>query len=99
MYNDIGKKIQRIAQILGWTLLTVGCLAWLILLTNGYTYYGTYYQETSDDIWGWVSLMIGALGFVSSWVIYGFGQLVDDVHVMRGRFEEPAEQNDQLLKL
>lgn len=100
MYNDIGKKIQILGRILGWTLLIVGCLAWLILLTNGYTSdYGRYFYERSDDIWGWVSLVIGVMGFISSWFICGFGQLVDDVHALRGQSVEPAAQNDELPEL
>jgi hypothetical protein len=37
----------------------------------------------ADMIWAYIAPVIGVVGFVSSWFMYAFGQLVDDVHAMR----------------
>lgn len=91
MYNNVGKKIQILAKILGWLLLFGGAVAWLILITNGYDsrYYGHVY-ERDDDLLGWLCLVGGGIGFVSSWLVYGFGQIVEDVRTIREK-TEPEE--------
>ncbi len=91
MYKDVGNKIKLLAQIVGWTLLIVGCIVWLVLISNGERIeYGWYYEyeeefvyKKADDVWAWVALVAGVLGFISSWIAYGFGQIVDDIHAMR----------------
>lgn len=96
MYKDVGKKIQFIGQASGWISLIAGILIWLVLITNtdGYRY------ETEDDIWGWIALVSGALGYVSSWLTYGFGQLIDDVHTLCNQQAQPANSaNDDLPEL
>lgn len=100
MYNDIGKKIQGIGQILGWLSLIVGIITWLILITNGYdTLYG-YRFTTEDDIIGWFTLVTGVLGYISSWFTYGLGQLIDDIHALRNHQVQPGNSaNDALPEL
>ena len=99
MYTDIGKKIQSLGQFLGWFSLIAGFFAWLILITNGYDGYYGYEYIAEDDIWGWICLVSGVMGFSSSWFTYGFGQLVDDVHALRCQSAEPIAQNDELPEL
>ena len=92
MYLNVGNKIKLFSKIIGWTLLTVGCIVWFALIINGeqiehYSYYDGYSSEfeykKADDIWAWVALVTGVLGFISSWIAYGLGQIVDDIHAMR----------------
>lgn len=95
MYDNIGKKIQSIAQITGWCALIIGALTWMILLLNGeaeYLWYGysKFVYTTEDDWIAWVSLLTGVSYYIASWFIYGFGQLVDDVHAMREKDSTPA---------
>lgn len=103
MYSDVGKKIMGLAKVCGWICLIAGVIAWLILITNGYdSYYsGYHYYIEEDDIFGWLSLIVGVLGYISSWITYGFGQVVDDVHAMRNRTVEPivAVEDDELPEL
>ena len=68
MYNNVGKKIMVLAQILGWVGLIAGIITWIVLLSN------------YEKVGGWLSLLGGILSFVFSWFMYGFGQLVQDVH-------------------
>ena len=98
MYNDIGKKIQDIGATVGWISLIAGAITWLILITNKHDYYG--YYITDDDIWGWVALVSGVMGYVSSWFTYGFGQLIDDVHALRSQQAPSSNRvNDELPEL
>jgi hypothetical protein len=90
MYNDIGEKIQLIGRISGWTLLSLSALAFLVMACDS-----SYYIQ---DLC-WIPLVIGVMGFISSWFICGFGQLVDNVHALRGQSVEPAAQNDELPEL
>ena len=83
MYNNVGKRIQIIAKVIGWLLLIGGLITWFMFCLNN--------SYSRDDLWGWLAFAFGIIGFVSSWFIYGFGQVVDDVHFLR----EKAEQNQQ----
>lgn len=86
MYENVGDKIQVMARIIGIGLLTVGVIAFMILLGLA--------GDNSAEIyttWAFVALGIGVMGWISSWFMYAFGQLVDDVHAMR---EKQDVKND-----
>ena len=101
MYSEVGKKIMGLAKICGWICLIASVLTWLILITNGYEdWYGGRTYITEDDVFGWAALIFGVLSFISSWPLYGFGQLIDDVHSMRKEANAPvALPNDELPDL
>ena len=71
MYKNVGKKIMVLAKVFGWLFFFVGIIAGLINLDDG------------NDLVGYVALAIGVVSLISSWYLYGFGQLVDDVKVIR----------------
>ncbi len=81
MYNNVGKKIMVLAQILGWVGLIAGIITWIVLLIN------------DEKLGGWLSLVGGVLSFVFSWFMYGFGQLVQDVH--EGKMNAPIGSNGE----
>ncbi len=82
MYSNIGQKIKKIGIVLGCLLLTIGIIAWFYLITNGSSR-----SAKEDDVNGWLALLMGILGFVLSWFIYGFGKLVEDVGAIRQHLE------------
>ena len=82
MYKNVGKKIMVLAQVCGWTCLIAGSIAWLYFLGN---------DRSRDNYIGWICLAVAVVGLISSWPLYGFGQLVDDVNAMRKSAEKPAE--------
>ena len=93
MYDNIGGKIKVLAVVVGILLLLGGIIAWLILITNTYeSWRDTYYQK-ADDWLGWVSLVSGIFGYISSWFMYGFGQLIEDTEVIRIKmnYEAPSQ--------
>ena len=77
MYSNVGKKIQKLSIIIGLVLLVAGVATCAIM--NGMA---SEIRDT-DMIWAYIAPVIGVVGFVSSWFMYAFGQLVDDVHAMR----------------
>ena len=84
MYNNLGKKIVVIGKVLGWLLLVAGIIMWFMkCIVSGYR---------GDALIGWISLVAGIFGLVSSWFICAFGQLVDDVHVMREKATEAKQE-------
>ena len=93
LYSNVGHKIKILAVILG-ILLLLGCIgAGIYFLTNTYTAY-SYYSSPSqkafaaDDYIGWILMGSGVLSFLSSWILYGFGQLIEDTGAIRTIVEE-----------
>ena len=82
MYNNIGKKIMILSKIIGWLLLAAGVIVCFILLSNDINSGWDRPVRAKDNIYGWIALATGIAGFISSWFICGFGQLVDDVHTI-----------------
>ena len=72
MYGNVGRKIMRLARVLGWIFLGAGIMTACVLASYHLKFYIVI-----------IPLITGPLLFLSSWILYGFGQLVDDVHVMR----------------
>lgn len=92
MYSNIGSKIKTLAKVIGVLLAVSGVVAWIYFITNTYNYYsyGNPVEKrllTTDDLIGWISLICGLLGFCSSWLIFGFGQLVEDVSKFKEVYE------------
>jgi len=92
MYKNVGKKIMVLAQVLAWVLLIAGIIVGLVYLTNSYS---------GDDLIGKVALAAGVASFVSSWFMYGFGQLVNDVNVIKNKSENEKQEQpkDELPEL
>lgn len=69
-----------LAKFIGRFLLIAGMIAFLHFIGNTY-------QDgdfiTGDDYIGRIALVSGVLSFISSWIIYGIGQMVDDVNTLR----------------
>lgn len=70
MYNNVGNKIKVLAQVTGWTCFAAGFIAWIALLAN-------------ENPLGWAALGGGIAMLISTWFLYGFGQLVQDVHELK----------------
>ena len=70
MYNNIGSKIKTLAKVLGLLLLVVGVIAGIYLLADG---------RSRNDSLGGILLASGVLGYICSWPLYGFGELVENI--------------------
>lgn len=90
MYENIGKKIQMFAVINAACITIAGILAWIIMLFN---------DRQADNVLAWVCLVIAIGALSASWPLYGFGQLVEDVHELRVNSKVSIPQNDTLPDL
>ena len=79
LYENVGGKVRVVAKVIG----VVGCLAMVVGLV-----WAIGAMVTGED-WA-VPIALGILGggfvfLVSSWPIYGFGQMIDDVNNIRNK--------------
>lgn len=94
MYTKIGKKIQKLAEVCGILCLIVSAFALLFALAFVSN------DEAEIAISAFSVVISGVVGFIGSWPLYGFGQLVEDVSALRKRSESPAEiASDELPEL
>ena len=84
MYDNIGEKIRKLAEVLGWICIIAGVIAAIGLWLGD--------LGGAGFLLGIAALAAGALGYVGTWVLYGFGQLVEDTAAIRRRDESPAPQ-------
>lgn len=95
MYSNIGGKLRTLAGILG----TIGILATglgLLLVLISFGNGGG--RALVTLVPGLVLGVIGLLEIVSTWPLYAFGQMVEDVHALRtGNCEK--QQSDELPDL
>lgn len=98
MFENIGGKIKGFAQAWCWIILIGSVVAWIILLSD----WG------ADEWLPWIVLLSGLAIVPSAWVIYGFGQLIEDAHdlsddvrALRNQSNEPTAvvEDDELPEL
>lgn len=70
MFRGIGKKIMLLAQLYVIAVPVATLIAALLLVDAGVKLV-------------WLCLLAGVFLFTLAWPMYGFGQLVQDVHDMR----------------
>lgn len=104
VHNDIGRKIMdwmKWVCIIGWVYVVIDLIGEIAVISDaGKTWLQANYGTDSGFMAVLQALINAALAaagiYVGSWVLYGFGQLVDDVHAMRGKnsaapVQQPAE--------
>lgn len=108
MYSNIGKKIQKLAAacaILGM-IASIAIGSVLIKMSDGGYYFGT--NETLLTI-GIVVIIVGSLlSWVLSFVLYGFGRLVENSDIIARQYrgksggtyqqEQPSQPMSQVLR-
>lgn len=77
MFSNIGNKMKTLAQVLCW----IGIIASIL-------YAGALFAENNDRhstiVASAVCLIVGpTASWISSWALYAFGQIVDDLHAIR----------------
>lgn len=76
MYNNIGGKIKVLAKIAFIAMAAITAIAGLGVIAS------------DDDLIGVGVLMMFAgpvVAWVSSWLLYGFGQLIENSDIIAGR--------------
>ncbi len=83
MYKNVGKTIKVISAVFGWLFFTVGAIMFLVFIP----------EDRTLEI-AWASLGGAVVMLISSFVMYGFGQLIEDVHVLRGEKEQTGTETE-----
>lgn len=98
MFKDVGKNIMRLAKIEGWALFAVCIILAICFLTDKDSYY-SWMPNRENDIYALYCIILGICGLVSALPLYGLGQLVDDIHVLRNKTvpEKQEVKNDVTL--
>lgn len=69
MFNNIGKKFKVLAKVMFWLQAIGAVITGIILLAEG---------EDETLIYSLLLILVGPLyAWISSWFIYGFGELID----------------------
>lgn len=86
MYENIGSKLKDLAKYAFAIEAVVAVISGFSLMTE---------HESLMPI-GFLVMLVGALvAWISSWMLYAFGQLVDDVHAIRQQKNTPAINDGQ----
>ena len=92
-FDNIGAKIKSLAKWSCWIsilLIWIAAPIFLILLAS---------QKWSAGLW-WIPVVGAILGpifiWIGSWVMYAFGQFVEDTHAVRNKYYPAAEEKAKL---
>lgn len=90
LYGNVGVKLQVLAMVCGVLFLAAGALFILAELIGAGSYNGIFFVS---------GLLSAVLGVISTWSLYAFGQLVEDVHAIRTGGAGKAPVSDDLPDL
>lgn len=79
MYDNIGSKLRTVAMVCGIIGVIGAGIGLLALLSGG-------------GAIGLAAIVSGLLALISSWPLYAFGQITDDIHAMRNGTAAPSGQ-------
>lgn len=86
MFDNIGKKMQALATVICW----IGIIASVICT---FVLWGQHSDRNPTVVLGFGVLIGGCLAsWLSSMLIYAFGQLVDDIHAMSMKSSTSSHQ-------
>lgn len=101
MFRNIGRKIKSLAKVLCWigiiVFTIVGILTIIIAVQDpyyGYNYiFG--YSTTAGVVFGILIIVLGSLlSWVGSFVLYGFGELVENSKHIADSMRRPNVYDD-----
>lgn len=74
LYSNIGDKVCRVA-------MACGCIGIVCAVIGVLAYFNAGYDL--EEIGGIALIVLGVFCAISSWPLYAFGQITNDVHAMR----------------
>ncbi len=101
MFSNIGGKIKKLAKVLCWIGIIISVISGIAIIASGGRSGGSYvYGGSSVSINGGAAVIAGILfivlgsllSWVGSFVLYGFGQLVENSDKLAERADHPMEQ-------
>jgi len=79
VFDNVGRKIMTLAKIIG-IIGVIAAVVFAIFLVIGLV-------SSDDEFWiiGLIGMGSGLVLFVSTWPLYAFGQITEDVRAIRNR--------------
>lgn len=79
MFADIGSKIKSLARVLCWLGIIAAVISGIALISQGSASRGYYSSSSGSLVFsGFLVMVLGSLfSWVGSFVLYGFGELVE----------------------
>ena len=92
MDHRIGKRLKAYALFTGWTSFVLS----IIVALAAAIYLGKVFDSLPYLLWVQLSIIaigviVGVLGYFRSWLLYSFGQIVDDLHSTRNAVNDLAD--------
>ncbi len=88
MYTDIGKKIKILAMVTAAIGAFLSVVGGIFIIADG--------GDFEDAIIGLLVMMIGILAaWVSSWILYGFGELIDKTSDIESRLAGGLSETEE----
>ncbi len=85
MFDNIGKKIKILAYVLTWVGIIASVITGIAMMNS--------FDSTVRTI-GLIVLIVGSLlSWASSFIIYGFGQLIENTDIIAGRNKSSDSKN------
>ena len=78
-YSNIGNKVCKVAKVCGAIGIVCAIIGLICLI------YGLCDNEMTVVICGASSAVLGIVSLISSWPLYAFGQITNDVHAIRSK--------------
>ena len=85
MFDNIGKKIKILAYVLTWVGIIASVITGIAMMNS--------FESIVKTI-GLIVLIVGSLlSWASSFIIYGFGQLIENTDIIAGRNKSSDSKN------
>ena len=85
MFDYVGAKMMALAKVCAWVGICSSILCALVVMDEG------------ELLMGVIIVVLGSLiSWVSSLVLSGFGQLIDDVSVLKQKSLENNDKNNKI---
>lgn len=86
MFTNIGKKIMGLAKFVCWLGIILSVLLGILIIVTGQSSFTVNGVTTSAPsvLVGVLVIVIGVIAsWISSWMTYGFGRLIDNTEALR----------------
>ena len=90
MFDNIGGKIKGLAKFICWVGIIASIILGIIIISGAGTSYGRYrYTDSGMVVLGIITIVAGSiLSWIGSFVLYGFGELVENSSELVEQIEE-----------
>lgn len=85
MFDNIGGKIKTVAATIAWLGIIGSIIIGIIIIAEAND---SYYPSATETLSGWLVIIVGSLSsWVSSFTLYGFGQLIENTDAISSEME------------